>query len=71
MRQFASEQLAEELGKKGIAVRAGLHCAPAAHRRFGTLPNGTVRLAPSAFTSAQEVEHICKVFREIAEKTLR
>lgn len=66
-----SEVVAEELAKRGIAVRAGLHCAPAAHRRFGTLPNGTVRLAPSAFSTPEEVQKICKVFFEIAEKRLR
>ena len=31
----------------GIAVRAGLHCAPLAHRTLGTFPLGTVRLAPA------------------------
>ena len=66
-----AERVAEKLSKRGIAVRAGLHCAPAAHQRFGTMPDGTVRLAPSVFTNEQEVLQISKVFREIAEKTLR
>ena len=38
-----SEEVADALSKKGIAVRAGLHCAPNAHRKFGTLDTGTVR----------------------------
>lgn len=65
-----SEQTAALLDEEGIAVRAGLHCAPSAHRRFGTLEQGTVRLAPSAFSTEQEAEYICKVFLKIAEKTL-
>lgn len=65
-----SEQLAELLDEKGIAVRAGLHCAPAAHRHFGTLEQGTVRLAPSAFSTEEEASYICKVFSEIAKKSL-
>ena len=32
-------------GSFSIAARAGLHCAPAAHRTLGTFPAGTVRLS--------------------------
>lgn len=65
-----SEQVAEILNEHQIAVRAGLHCAPCAHRRFGTLEQGTVRLAPSAFSTMDEAEYICKVFLKIGEKAL-
>ena len=64
------EEVARELDRHGVAVRAGLHCAPLAHRHFGTLPRGTVRLAPSAFSTATEVEIICKLFHQIAQKSL-
>lgn len=40
----------------GVLTRVGLHCAPAAHRTIGTLPGGTVRLAPGPFTTAAEVD---------------
>ena len=39
------EELAEFLGKQGICVRAGLHCAPLAHESAGTLKTGTVRVS--------------------------
>ena len=39
------EALAEGLAGAGIAVRAGLHCAPLAHKSAGTLETGTVRLS--------------------------
>lgn len=39
------EELAQALGERGIAVRAGLHCAPLAHESAGTLDTGTVRLS--------------------------
>lgn len=39
------EEFAEKLGKAGIAVRAGLHCAPTAHESAGTLETGTVRVS--------------------------
>ena len=37
------EELAAYLGSKGIALRAGLHCAPLAHESAGTLETGTLR----------------------------
>lgn len=39
------EDAAAHLAKQGIAVRAGLHCAPLAHRSAGTLDTGTVRVS--------------------------
>jgi selenocysteine lyase/cysteine desulfurase len=39
------EELADALGRQGIAVRAGLHCAPLAHKSAGTLATGTVRIS--------------------------
>jgi len=39
------ETAAEQLAKQGIAVRAGLHCAPLAHESAGTLKTGTVRVS--------------------------
>ena len=39
------EEAAEILGQQGIAVRAGLHCAPYAHESAGTLDTGTVRVS--------------------------
>ncbi len=45
------------LGAKGIAVRAGLHCAPWAHRWLGTLENGgTVRVSLGYFNTIVEVD---------------
>ncbi len=39
------EELADYLGSCGIAVRAGLHCAPLAHESAGTLEKGTLRVS--------------------------
>jgi selenocysteine lyase/cysteine desulfurase len=39
------EETAEALARRGIAVRAGLHCAPLAHESAGTLESGTVRIS--------------------------
>ena len=39
------EEAAQILARQGIAVRAGLHCAPYAHESAGTLETGTVRVS--------------------------
>ena len=39
------EEAADFLAKQGIAVRAGLHCAPFAHESAGTRESGTVRVS--------------------------
>lgn len=39
------EEAAQILAQRGIALRAGLHCAPLAHESAGTLETGTVRIS--------------------------
>ncbi len=48
-----------------IAVRVGLHCAPAAHRTIGTFPGGTVRVSPGYFNSGQDIEEFLRALRSI------
>ena len=50
------EEAAEQLAKRGIAVRAGLHCAPLAHQSAGTLDTGTVRVSFGHDASAQQTQ---------------
>lgn len=50
-----SETFAAELAKRGICVRAGLHCAPLAHKSAGTVEKGTVRVSFSPFNTEKEV----------------
>ena len=48
------ELLAQKLADRGIAVRAGLHCAPLAHESAGTLETGTVRVSFGADASPEQ-----------------
>ena len=50
------EETANLLARQGIAVRAGLHCAPLAHESVGTLPAGTVRISFGADADLGQVE---------------
>lgn len=56
VRGMDSEQIGEELARRQIAVRSGLHCAPLAHRTAGTLETGTVRLSPSVFNTPRHID---------------
>jgi len=40
----------------GIACRTGLHCAPYAHKKLGTFPEGTVRFSLGYFNTREEVD---------------
>lgn len=49
------EGAAERLAAQGVAVRAGLHCAPLAHHSGGSFETGTVRLSVSPFNTEEEI----------------
>ena len=59
------EEAGAALAKRGIAVRAGLHCAPLAHRTAGTLDTGTVRFSFSAFNRRDQAERAAEAVREL------
>lgn len=57
------EEAAQKLSRQGVAVRAGMHCAPFAHQSAGTIDSGTIRVSFSDFNTPQEVTafvQICK-----------
>ncbi|MBR1781791.1 MAG: aminotransferase class V-fold PLP-dependent enzyme [Oscillospiraceae bacterium] len=64
------EELAQRLARRCVAVRAGLHCAPAAHRSAGTLETGTVRVSFSAFNTPAEVAAFSRILRDIVSNKL-
>ena len=54
-RADSAEVAAELESSYGIAVRAGAHCAPLLHKRFGTERQGAVRFSFSHFNNEDEV----------------
>ncbi len=54
---FAPHEISSVLESAfGIAVRAGLHCAPEAHASLGTFPAGTVRASVGPSTSNADID---------------
>ena len=50
-----------------ILVRAGLHCAPLAHKVLGTFPEGTIRLSMGVFNTLEEVALVAEAIQRIVE----
>jgi len=48
-----------------IAVRSGLHCAPAAHQTIGTYPHGAVRLSVGPYNTEEEMHAVVRAVSEI------
>ncbi len=52
------ETAAQILAEEDIAVRAGLHCAPLAHKSAGTLDSGTVRISFGHDASEEQLQEL-------------
>ncbi len=60
--------LASRLAEQGIALRAGLHCAPLAHETAGTLETGTLRVSYGPFNTRQDGKELCRRLEKILER---
>lgn len=62
------EKVAEILNMRyNIAVRAGLHCSPFAHKQFATSDIGTVRVVISIFNTKHHIDYFCQCINKIAK----
>ena len=69
---YGCEELADFLGRQGVCVRAGLHCAPLAHQSAGTIQTGTVRVSFGHNASAKQVGNLIfalEKFQDMGGKT--
>ncbi|MBR3764076.1 MAG: aminotransferase class V-fold PLP-dependent enzyme [Clostridia bacterium] len=64
-RQGDAGALGDALDRSGVAVRAGLHCAPAIHAWLGTLQSGAVRFSPGMYTTEEEVDGVCALVERL------
>jgi cysteine desulfurase / selenocysteine lyase len=63
---FSPAELAAILDERyDIAVRAGLHCAPYAHKHLGTFPDGLVRFSVGFLTTVDDVRQAAAALDEI------
>lgn len=67
---FDCQQFAGVLGRNGICVRAGLHCAPLAHKNACTLDCGTLRVSFSAFNHPEEIDRFIHAMLRLVHNKL-
>lgn len=59
------EETAARLAERGVAVRAGLHCAPLAHESAGTLETGTIRVSFGYDAAPWQTEGLLRGLEEV------
>ena len=65
---LSSSELAQQLWEHhSIATRAGSHCAPLLHKRFGTEQTGMVRFSFSCYNTENEIEKAINAIKNIAQ----
>ena len=67
-RGLSSSYVADKLAESGVAVRAGLHCAPLMHRFLGTTAEGTVRFSAGYVNHMWEVERVLETVAYCLER---
>lgn len=63
---MSSVDAVTRLDQLGFALRGGLHCAPAAHRKFGTLEQGMIRAGIGAFNTGAEIRALLAAVKNMA-----
>ncbi|MEO6908926.1 MAG: aminotransferase class V-fold PLP-dependent enzyme, partial [Abditibacteriaceae bacterium] len=73
--QIPAVLFAEMLEQRyGVLTRAGLHCAPLAHRTFGTAPpdgDGAVRFSVGPTTTEDDIRHVIAAVQQICDEVPR
>ena len=59
------EAAAEKLARRGLCLRAGLHCAPLAHESAGTLETGTLRASFGPQANDSQVRGLLRAARGV------
>lgn len=61
-----ANETAQILSDDGFCLRGGLHCSGLAHNALGTAPEGTVRFAPSVFSTEEQVDRLLIALKKIS-----
>ena len=68
VRGVPCETVAAALDERGICVRAGLHCAPLAHKTLGTDKTGAVRVSFGIYNTFSDIDALCRALNDIIKE---
>ncbi|HQO09348.1 MAG TPA: aminotransferase class V-fold PLP-dependent enzyme [Clostridiales bacterium] len=69
MEGFTASDITQQLSDRfNIMSRQGLHCAPSAHQKIGTYPEGTVRFSFSVFSTIAEIDYAIEALKKIRNR---
>jgi len=66
--QMDAGEMCDQLSRRGFALRAGLHCAPAMHQWLGTLESGACRASVGIYNTQDDVEQLAAAIEDILGK---
>lgn len=62
---LSADRVGTFLNERGFCVRTGFHCAALAHATLGTQPSGAVRVSPSLFNTASQIDAFADTIKEL------
>ena len=62
---LSADRVGTFLNERGFCVRTGFHCAALAHATLGTPPAGAVRVSPSLFNTAVQIDAFADMVKEL------
>ena len=65
--EISSDTAGQLFSERNIAVRTGLHCAPAAHKFLNTYPAGTIRFSINSFTTDEDFGALRNALDDISD----
>ena len=69
LKEFDANEVSYILDREfSIATRAGLHCAPLAHKALGTLRKGVVRFSVGCFNTINEIDTTIDALKNISKR---
>lgn len=62
---LSADRVGAFLNERGFCVRTGFHCAALAHATLGTPPSGAIRVSPSFFNTAPQINAFCDAVKAL------
>ena len=65
LQDISADRVGAFLNQRGFCVRTGFHCAALAHATLGTPSSGAVRVSPSLFNTATQIDAFADILTEL------